>query len=363
MYSAEPSSAAPLPFLSPFLVHARCEGCSQLYERERPRAAEWMWVSVLRAKVKPVAGVAEVGRIRVTDQRAPRERPAPGNPPRPRRGPSVSSRARIASKTRALYPAIRSPARSACIRTFSFSPPSTVLLSRRDHPPFSLAGHPSPIVRATALRSRPAPCFLPHSALSSLLVPLLLAATSLLSISLSSPHSLLHGSFLSLVVLSLAKRSRRSRPSADTAAYLLDYLVLGTGYSVLGTRYPVYTDRPPRSGGHATPGPTAFVPSIAFLLASPFGWSYSSPVWFSAKKKSTTHALCVLPRSSSSCSLFNEAARVLLLVFIRIRSSSRKEDPADAPLCPDDALIPRALVGVTPSYPRGMAASPIATGS
>jgi len=98
------------------------------YERERPRTAEWMWVSVLRAKVKPVAGVAEVGRIRVTDQRAPRERPAPENPPRLRRGPSVSSRARIASKTRALYPAIRSPARSSvCTRTslsssFSFLP-------------------------------------------------------------------------------------------------------------------------------------------------------------------------------------------------------------------------------------------------
>lgn len=36
-----------------------------------------MWVSILRAKVKPVAGVVEVGRIRVTDQRAPRE-PVPG---------------------------------------------------------------------------------------------------------------------------------------------------------------------------------------------------------------------------------------------------------------------------------------------
>ncbi|EZA61027.1 hypothetical protein X777_08239, partial [Ooceraea biroi] len=68
--------------------------------RVRPRAVECMWVSVLRAKVKPVAGVAEVGRIRVTDQRAPRERPAPGNPRR---------------------------------------------RSRRDHPPFSFAGHPSPI--------------------------------------------------------------------------------------------------------------------------------------------------------------------------------------------------------------------------
>jgi len=189
-------------------------------------------VSVLRAKVKPVAGVAEVGRIRVTDQRAPRERPAPENPPRLRRGPSVSSRARIASKTRALYPAIRSPARSS-VRTrtspsssFSFLPDhpepraplpspredlsSSVLLSRRDHPPFSLAGHPSPIVRATALRSLPAPCFLPHSALSSLLVPLLLAATSPFYFPLSSPHSFLHGSFLSLVVLSLAARSRRS---------------------------------------------------------------------------------------------------------------------------------------------------------
>ena len=45
------------------------------------RERAWMWV---RAKVKPVAGVVEVGRIRVTDQRAPRE-PALEKP-RPRRG-------------------------------------------------------------------------------------------------------------------------------------------------------------------------------------------------------------------------------------------------------------------------------------
>lgn len=72
-----------------------------------------MWVSVLRAKVKPVAGVVEVGRIRVTDQRAPRE-PVPGKSLRRlRRGPSVSSRARIASKTR-----VRCTRLSACLFVF-----------------------------------------------------------------------------------------------------------------------------------------------------------------------------------------------------------------------------------------------------
>lgn len=72
-----------------------------------------MWVSVLRAKVKLVARVVEVGRIRVTDQRAPRE-PVPGKSLRRlRRGPWVSSRARIASKTRA-----RCTRLSACLLVF-----------------------------------------------------------------------------------------------------------------------------------------------------------------------------------------------------------------------------------------------------
>lgn len=61
--------------------------------------------------------------------------------------------------------------------------------------------------------------------------------------------------FVSLVVLSLAAFLPVDYP-ADTTAYLLDYLVLGTGYSVPGTRYPVYTGRPPRSAGHATPEQT-----------------------------------------------------------------------------------------------------------
>lgn len=137
-----------------------------------------MWVSVLRAKVKPVAGVVEVGRIRVTDQRAPRE-PVPGKSLRRlQRGPWVSSRARIASKTRA-----RCTRLSACLFVFlpsfvlflpsfvlflspfaplrvSFAPsdhlefllsfPRAFLsFSLHDRPAFSFTPYyPSPIVRA-----------------------------------------------------------------------------------------------------------------------------------------------------------------------------------------------------------------------
>lgn len=81
-----------------------------------------MWVSVLRAKVKPVAGVVEVGRIRVTDQRAPREPVPRKSLRRLRRGPSVSSRARIASKTR-----VRCTRLSACL--FVFLPSFVIFLS------------------------------------------------------------------------------------------------------------------------------------------------------------------------------------------------------------------------------------------
>lgn len=208
-----------------------------------------MWVSVLRAKVKPVAGVAEVGRIRVTDQRAPRERPAPENPPPRRRGPSVSSRARIASKTCA-YPTIRLPAcLLACLRSafvplrlprslpyriisspsFFLRESSSVLLWRRDHPPFSFAilrlcVPPSSSMFSTTFRS------VLSSSLSSPRRPTYLSVLSP-PISLSSRCP-----FVSLVVLSLAAFLPVDYP-ADTTAYLLDYLVLGTGYSVPGTRY------------------------------------------------------------------------------------------------------------------------------
>lgn len=258
-----------------------------------------MWVSVLRAKVKPVAGVAEVGRIRVTDQRAPRERPAPENPPRRRRrrGLSVSSRARIASKTCA-YPTIRLPAcLLACLRSafvplrlprslpyriisspsFFLRESSSVLLSRRDHPPFSFAilrlcVPPSSSMFSTTFRS------VLSSSLSSPRRPTYL---SLLSppISLSSRCP-----FVSLVVLSLAAFLPVDYP-ADTTAYLLDYLVLGTGYSVPGTRYPVPGIHGPttaecrarHAGTNATPRPTAFVPSVAFFFASSFSVSWRYP--------------------------------------------------------------------------------------
>lgn len=204
------------------------------------RESAWMWVSVLRAKVKPVARVVEVGRIRVTDQRAPRE-PAPGKPPRcgtARRGaaaaegPRVSSRARIASKTRA-----RCTRLSACLFVFlpsfvlspfvplrlsfapdhlvsSFLPESiSISFSLHEHPAFSFAPrYPSPIVRARLsilFRCPRALCFLPHSALSSLLFSPL-PSQFLLSVFLSS-----HRLFLLLVRSLLALL-----PIYPLAAYL-----------------------------------------------------------------------------------------------------------------------------------------------
>lgn len=181
-----------------------------------------MWVSVLRAKVKPVVGVVEVGRIRVTDQRAPRE-PVPGKSLRRlQRGPWVSSRARIASKTRA-----RCTRLSACLFVFL---PSFVLFLPRSFSSFlrsllsvSLSHHrtissfsfpslehfcPSPfmnvlpfpslrtILRLSCVHSFPsssvvhAPHFLPHSAPSSLLASPS-SSQFFLSIFLSSHRSFL----------------------------------------------------------------------------------------------------------------------------------------------------------------------------
>lgn len=177
-----------------------------------------MWVSVLRAKVKPVAGVVEVGRIRVTDQRAPRE-PVPGKSLRRlQRGPWVSSRARIASKTRA-----RCTRLSACLFVFppSFVPflPSFVLLlspflfrtigPSRVSPflPWSISVllpswsclflHSRTILRLSCVHSFPsssvvhAPRFLPHSAPSSLPASLPSSSQFFLSIFLSSHRSFL----------------------------------------------------------------------------------------------------------------------------------------------------------------------------
>lgn len=64
-------------------------------------------------KVKPVTGVAEVGRIRVTDQRAPRE-PASGNPPRRRRrGPRLIESAY--REQNSVYPTILPACPPACL--------------------------------------------------------------------------------------------------------------------------------------------------------------------------------------------------------------------------------------------------------
>lgn len=159
------------------------------------RERAWMWVSVLRAKVKPVAGVVEVGRIRVTDQRAPRE-PAPGKPPRRlRRGPGSHrervSRAKLAlgvpdylaclfvfpSFVRSLLfslPSSPSLLRTGSSRIFLSFPRAFLFFSFHDHPPFSfIPYYPWSTMRARLFlfrRSR----FLLHSALSSLLASLFL---------------------------------------------------------------------------------------------------------------------------------------------------------------------------------------------
>lgn len=174
-----------------------------------------MWVSVLRAKVKPVAGVVEVGRIRVTDQRAPRE-PAPGKPPRRlRRGPG-SHRERVSRAKLALgVPTICLPvclpsfAFSSFLRSFapfclSFAPnylASSFPSRERFCPyPFTIVLLPFPslrtILRLSCVHGFPSSSvvralrFLPHSALSSL--PSLFNPFSLSFLSS-------HRSFLSLV--------------------------------------------------------------------------------------------------------------------------------------------------------------------
>jgi len=88
----------PLP-PPPFALFSTC--ASQRFfvnVRERP----WMWVSVLRAEVKSVARVAEVGRIRVTDQRAPRERSVGG-------ALGLIESAYREQNSRSVYPIIRPP--------------------------------------------------------------------------------------------------------------------------------------------------------------------------------------------------------------------------------------------------------------
>lgn len=316
-----------------------------------------MWVSVLRAKVKLVARVVEVGRIRVTDQRAPRE-PVPGKSLRRlRRGPWVSSRARIASKTRA-----RCTRLSACLLVFLpsfvlflpsfvffFLPFAPLRLSfASDHLEFSFPSleHfcPSPfrivlpfpslllsfVYRAcTAFHPLPlfhALRFLPHFGLSSLLAS---PSSSLLSsFSLFSSHPS-HRSFLSLVHSLLVPL-----PMYPFATYLPDYLVLGTGYSVLSTRYPVYSPTT-TIGEHTTaeqrhPEATAFVPFVLvrLLLLLQASWEILR-LFVSVSRRNAwgqdtlrTHALysSLLPFSSSVYSCFSSSHLLLLLLRVIVSS-------------------------------------------
>lgn len=122
-----------------------------------------MWVSVPRAKVKSVAGVVEVGRIRVTDQRAPRE-PAPGKPRRSGGGGGCGGALGLIESayreqnSRSVYrlsaclfvflPSF-APLRLSFAPDFISNPPPSCSLHER--PAFSFApctNYPSPIVRA-----------------------------------------------------------------------------------------------------------------------------------------------------------------------------------------------------------------------
>lgn len=103
----------------------------------------------MRAKVKPVAGVVEVGRIRVTDQRAPRE-PVPGKSLRRGGcgGGSGSHRERVSRAKLALgvldyLPACLSPFLRSFVRSLPFSVrPSPSLFRARIGPSRVLLSFP-----------------------------------------------------------------------------------------------------------------------------------------------------------------------------------------------------------------------------
>lgn len=179
-------------------------------------------MSVPRAKVKSVAGVAEVGRIRVTDQRAPRE-PASREPAA--EGPRVSSRARIASKTLGVP-----DCPLGCLPAFVRSSPSlsprqaipSPFLSRQPLLSFSLRDR-------TVFPSPPPPSSRTYRACT---YRILLHRSRYASITFPLSLSLFPSRCPPAVL-----RSPRLVLLNTPAAYLPDYLVLGTRYLVLSTRY------------------------------------------------------------------------------------------------------------------------------
>lgn len=247
-------------------LHVPCEDSSRLYVSVQ----RWMWVSVLRAKVKPVAGVVEVGRIRVTDQRAPRE-PAGELVAE---GPWVSSRARIASKTRArcsrLFACLLacSPVCFACLSTFvlrsslpvSLPPPGSILgvLSFSESPlcpsPFVIVQLPScPLAAALSLAYRAYTRALlrpPSSfALRFLLHSAVLSPSPPFPVPPRTPFST--GSVPTLVVLAVAARTGGSPlPAIRRLAEAYLPRLPSTRYRVRGTRYPVPGIRSDHRGEH-----------------------------------------------------------------------------------------------------------------
>lgn len=226
------------------------------------RESAWMWVSVLRAKVKPVARVVEVGRIRVTDQRAPRE-PAPGKPPRCgtarrrlRRGPGSHrervSRAKLALGVPDYLPAcLSSFLPSSFLRSFLSVSPSrrTIFSCPPSFPRASLS--PSPFTNILPFPSRRSllrlscvhgfPSFsVVRARYAFYHIPLCPLFSKPLSLPFSIP-SLCFPFVPPFVPLASSFFARSPPDISDRCLPASDYLVLGTGYSVLGTRYPVYS--------------------------------------------------------------------------------------------------------------------------
>lgn len=181
---------------SPFALFSTCASQRFFVDvRERP----WMWVSVLRAEVKSVARVAEVGRIRVTDQRAPRERNVGG-------ALGLIESAYREQNSRSVYPIIRPP--SFLNSSHALSPSLFRAIIGFFHPCLSRSSWSFPSRRAILSwlscvqgfhpLSLPRSRFLLHSALSSPLVSLPVPSLSIPSFhfSLVSPFVLLASLFL-----------------------------------------------------------------------------------------------------------------------------------------------------------------------
>lgn len=226
-------------------------------------------MSVLRAEVKSVARVAEVGRIRVTDQRAPRERSVGG-------ALGLIESAYREQNSRSVYPIIRPP-------SFLNSPYTRSLsLFHRVLPSFSFViilvisfascySMWLSCVRGFHLLSLPRSRFLLHSALSFLLACSLsppLVSRSLLSISLSYRRS-----FFSLVcsLFLVLSPAERYHPEAAFVSFVLIRLLrwpVRRSFVSLSRFLRKKRTEPRRTGAHAL--------HLLFLFFLPFSSSSAS---------------------------------------------------------------------------------------